>query len=142
MVWCAPFTGVNASVFPRFSFGANAMTVFKLGLQFLSAAFLACSMLGVAVPASAEDLPVPLNRIFVKYRATKAVTEGNASQLAGELAKSAGVAVLGYERRADALILSVRKPEGEAALKGVAERIARANPDVEYAEAESLVQAN
>jgi hypothetical protein len=118
------------------------MTVFKSGSQFLSAAVLACSMLSAAAPASAEDLPVALNRIYVKYRPATAVTEVNAAQLAGELGKAAGVAVLGYERRADALILSVRKPEGEGALKAAAERIARANPDVEYAEAEGLVQAN
>jgi hypothetical protein len=118
------------------------MTVFKSRLQFLSVAFLACSILSAAVPASAEDSPVALNRIYVKFRAAKPVTESNAAQLAGELGKSAGVAVLGYERRADALILSVRKPEGGGALKAAAERIARANPDVEYAEAEGLMQPN
>jgi hypothetical protein len=117
------------------------MTVLKSGLQFFSAAFLACSMLCPA-PASADDLPVALNRIYVKYRATKAVTESNAAQLAGELGKAAGVVVLGYERRADALILSVRKQDGEDTLKAAAERMTRANPDVEYAEAESTVQAN
>jgi hypothetical protein len=133
---------VNAGFLRNFRLGAKVMTVMKSGLQFLSAAILACSMLSAAIPASAEDLPVALNRIFVKYRAPNSVTEANAAQLAGELGKSAGVAVLGFERRPDALIISVRKPEGEEALKAAADRMAKANPAVEYAEAEALAQAN
>jgi serine protease len=114
----------------------------KLGLHAAAAALGLSAIAGAVAPASAEEALAP-SRIYVKYRAnTKAVTAATVASLANELGKSAGVAVLGYEKRQDAIILTAPKQGGEEALHAIADRIARGNPDVEYAEAERIVQAD
>ncbi|MFZ1107034.1 MAG: S8 family peptidase [Rhodomicrobium sp.] len=114
----------------------------KLGLHAAAAALCLSAIAGAAAPASAEEALTP-SRIYVKYRPnTKAVTEATAASLANELGKSAGVAVLGYEKRQDALILTAPKQEGKGALQAVADRIASNNPDIEYAEAERIAKAD
>jgi serine protease len=114
------------------------MKISKFGLRTAAAALGLCVAAGAAAPVSAEEAP---SRIYVKYRATaRAVTEVTAPRLAEELGKSAAVAVLGYEKRQGALILTAPKQGGEGALQATAERIARNNPDVEYAEAERPIQ--
>jgi serine protease len=109
----------------------------------------AAALLGLSViaagpaPAAAEGALAP-SRIYVKYRAnSKAFAEPSVASLAAELGKSGGVAVAGYEKRQDALILTLPKASNQFAaepLQAVADRMARSNPEVEYAEAERIVQ--
>jgi serine protease len=113
------------------------MKVLKRGLQSIVVAFV---VMDAVASASAAEALAP-SRIYVKYRAgAKAVTEATAASLATELGKSAGVAVLGYEKRQDAIVLTAPSQNSQQALQAIADRMARSNPDIEYAEADRIVK--
>jgi len=113
------------------------MKVLRFNLMAIAAAFV---FAGSMAPATA-DQPLTPSRIYVKYRAdAKQAMEATAARLAAELGKVAGVAVLSYEKRQDAIILTAPKQDSEATLQAIADRIARSSPDIEYADAERIAE--
>ncbi len=129
------------------------MRVLSFGSNFFAVIFLvsAIANAGEVPPLPPPGQPQPSDqpsaaampsRIYVKYRAsTVAVTEASAASLAQQLGKSAGAPVVKYERRPDGLVLTVPAPADQQTLQAIADRIARSNPDVEYAQPDWIVLA-
>lgn len=93
--------------------------------------------------AAAEKAPAP-RRILIKYRSGAAALDPDAAsqaEAARRLAQRAGVALLPAPVSAEnRQVVTVAKPAGEKELKEVADRIARGNPEIEYAIPERIMQ--
>lgn len=130
------------------------MRVVRVALSFFGVIFLlsAIANAGEVQPLLPPGQPQPSDqpsaalmpsRIYVKYRAnTVAVTAASLASLAQQLGKSAGVRIVQYDRRPDGLVLTVPKPDDQKTLQAIADRIARSNPDVEYAQPDWVVHAD